>query len=148
MSEGYCIGCQVKLGAIDDDPNGEANCVCARCRAEENHDFDAEPDVVYDRLGRRVEDEPPEVESSMRDLIIQEIFDIKKHDNFDSAFGRWQRYYLLNNELCWIASKATARRQKTAMHIMHAKREDWDKFTNANLLTAFKVIWRQHNKQM
>lgn len=50
----YCINCQQELiPSIDNDPNGEENCVCAQCRAEEEHDFDLEPNVIFDRLGRR-----------------------------------------------------------------------------------------------
>jgi hypothetical protein len=54
MSEkrGYCIGCTEKLTHIDDDPNGEHNAECARCRAESEHDFDEEPNVVFDRFGQ------------------------------------------------------------------------------------------------
>ena len=54
-SSGHCIGCLVELGALDDDLNGDGNCVCARCRAEERHDFDAEPQTRYDRAGRRID---------------------------------------------------------------------------------------------
>lgn len=50
-----CVNCGVELNeAIDSDPNGAKNCVCAKCRAEEAHDFDKEPHAVYDRHGRRV----------------------------------------------------------------------------------------------
>ena len=55
MSKGNCINCTTPLNVLDDDPNGDPNCVCAKCRAEENHDFDAEPNAVYDRRGHRVE---------------------------------------------------------------------------------------------
>lgn len=51
----YCIICGVLLNALDDDPNGDKNCVCAKCRAEEKHDYDAEPKAQYDRAGRRIE---------------------------------------------------------------------------------------------
>ena len=51
----FCINCGVKLEECDRDPNGDANCVCAKCRAEECHDFDKEPGAVYDRQGRRVD---------------------------------------------------------------------------------------------
>ena len=48
----YCINCDQELiSAYDDDPNGNKNCVCAKCRAEEEHDFDLEPDVEFDRAG-------------------------------------------------------------------------------------------------
>lgn len=50
----YCINCSTELTVVDEDPNGDKNCVCARCRAEEKHDFDREPNVTFDRLGRRV----------------------------------------------------------------------------------------------
>lgn len=39
------------IGVIDDDPDGAPNVTCARCRAEEAHDFDLEPDVEFDRSG-------------------------------------------------------------------------------------------------
>lgn len=49
----YCIHCGAKLTFLDEDPNGEGNCVCAKCRAEEKHDFDREPNVKYNRRGER-----------------------------------------------------------------------------------------------
>lgn len=49
----YCIGCQTELiPFFDADPNGDMNSVCARCRAEEEHDFDKQPGVWFDRAGR------------------------------------------------------------------------------------------------
>lgn len=51
-----CINCGDELNAFfDDDPNGDHNCVCARCRAEDKHDFDREPNVKFDRRGHRIE---------------------------------------------------------------------------------------------
>lgn len=49
-----CIGCHDVMGWLDRDPNGAENATCARCRAEERHDFDVEPDVVFDRKGNRI----------------------------------------------------------------------------------------------
>lgn len=52
-----CLNCDEELiRSIDDDPNGEMNAVCARCRAEEEHDFDREPDAVFDRYGNQIEE--------------------------------------------------------------------------------------------
>ncbi len=51
----HCISCQVELCHLDDDPNGDRNPVCARCRAEEDHDFDADPHAKFDRSGNYVE---------------------------------------------------------------------------------------------
>jgi len=51
-----CLECGEELCGIDDDPNGERNLVCARCRAEQDHDFDREPNAVFDRSGDRVDD--------------------------------------------------------------------------------------------
>jgi hypothetical protein len=48
---GYCIGCGCPMFILDDDPNGEHNAICARCRAEEAHDFDAFPNVKFGRDG-------------------------------------------------------------------------------------------------
>lgn len=53
-SELFCISCQTPLTVIDEDPNGEQNATCAKCRAEENHDFDAEPNAQYSRDGTRI----------------------------------------------------------------------------------------------
>lgn len=62
----HCINCGVKLkDCFDRDPNGDPNCVCAKCKAEESHDFDVEPDVVFDRGGHRV----PEPPKKMRIVI-------------------------------------------------------------------------------
>lgn len=51
-----CISCGDELCFIDRDPNGDKNAVCARCRSEEKHDFDAEPNVTFDRFGDRISD--------------------------------------------------------------------------------------------
>ena len=49
-----CIGCGTELSCIDDDPNGDKNCKCKRCTAEEEHDYDLE-DVEFNRDGSMVE---------------------------------------------------------------------------------------------
>ena len=52
----YYIGCGTEMiHGIDSDPNGERNATCAQCRAEEDHDFDREPNVWFDRAGRITE---------------------------------------------------------------------------------------------
>jgi len=33
----------------------DKNCVCAKCRAEQAHNFDLEPHAEYDRRGYRME---------------------------------------------------------------------------------------------
>lgn len=58
MTIDRCIVCTTEIfSSIDSDPNGRENSVCARCRAEEAHDFDAEPNAVFDRSGRRIDEE-------------------------------------------------------------------------------------------
>ena len=55
----YCINCGTDLiPTFDEDPNGDMGCVCAQCCAEQEHDYDREPAVVFQRDGSRVEDEP------------------------------------------------------------------------------------------
>jgi len=51
---GHCLSCGVDLGCIDEDPNGDKNATCAQCRAEEEHDFDADPSARFDRFGHRI----------------------------------------------------------------------------------------------
>ena len=52
----YCINCAEELiPAIDNDPNGDENCVCTRCKAEDNHDFEKYPNVRFDRYGNQTE---------------------------------------------------------------------------------------------
>ena len=51
----HCLNCLVELTCIDDDPNGDKNCVCAKCRAEESHDYDIAPNAKYDRRGRLID---------------------------------------------------------------------------------------------
>ncbi len=53
-NQNTCLGCPATLNALDEDPNGDKNAVCARCRAEEDHDFDAEPNAVFARNGERL----------------------------------------------------------------------------------------------
>lgn len=52
---GECMNCPNELGAIDDDPNGAHNLICAKCTAEQSHDFDAEPHAEFNRSGKRIE---------------------------------------------------------------------------------------------
>lgn len=54
-SRGHCIDCGTEMNLLDDDPNGNQNATCARCRAESEHDFDAEPNVVFTRTGEPVD---------------------------------------------------------------------------------------------
>jgi len=51
----HCLGCGTELNHLDEDPNGDKNATCARCRAEEEHDYDLEPGVEFERDGSRKE---------------------------------------------------------------------------------------------
>lgn len=51
----YCIGCGEELCILDEDPNGDIGAVCARCEAEEDHDWDEYPDVEFDRSGEMID---------------------------------------------------------------------------------------------
>jgi hypothetical protein len=51
----HCISCGAELTIIDDDLNGRKNCTCVRCRAEEKHDFDADPWALFNRCGERMD---------------------------------------------------------------------------------------------
>lgn len=53
MRQDCCFICHEKRLSCDDDPNGDYPGKCARCTAEEEHDFDAEPDVEFDRYGNK-----------------------------------------------------------------------------------------------
>lgn len=55
---GNCIDCGEALCHLDDDPNGARNASCARCVAHDAHDFDAEPNAVFNRSGERIDDKP------------------------------------------------------------------------------------------
>jgi len=55
-SDKICINCSMPLiPSYDADPNGELDCMCIRCRREEEHDFDANPDVYFLRNGECVD---------------------------------------------------------------------------------------------
>jgi hypothetical protein len=54
QDQSFCVSYQAELGAMDEDPNGEQNATCAKCRAEENHDFDAKPNAQFARSGARI----------------------------------------------------------------------------------------------
>lgn len=49
-----CLNCGSDLIRLDADPNGRMNRTCVQCRAEEDHDFDVEPEAVFDRRGERI----------------------------------------------------------------------------------------------
>lgn len=74
---GNCIDCGEGLCHLDDDPNGARNATCARCKAHDAHDFDAEPNAVFSRSGERVDNKPqrrvmPENLSSVLTSIAQQ----------------------------------------------------------------------------
>lgn len=52
---GNCIDCGEELCHLDDDPNGDRNSTCARCKAHYSHDFGAEPGAVFSRSGERID---------------------------------------------------------------------------------------------
>lgn len=57
MNDDYCLNCaREMIPTHDNDPNGQENAVCAQCRAEEEHDFDAEPGAVFNRAGHRIDE--------------------------------------------------------------------------------------------
>ncbi|MBI6883123.1 hypothetical protein [Pseudomonas putida] len=58
MSEENCVTCDVELCIADRDPDGTKNAECLRCIAEQNHDFDREPNAVFSRMGERLD--PPQ----------------------------------------------------------------------------------------
>jgi hypothetical protein len=55
---GHCINCGEEMSVIDDDPNGDHNATCARCRAQEAHDFDLHPNAEFSRLGELINNKP------------------------------------------------------------------------------------------
>ena len=68
---GNCINCGEELCNLDDDPNGDRNATCARCKAQDEHDFDAEPGAVFSRSGERVESKPqrPTMPQNLRSVL-------------------------------------------------------------------------------
>ena len=53
---GLCVNCGVELSYCDTDLHGDfSNAECAKCRAEESHDFDAEPQARFSRCGTRLD---------------------------------------------------------------------------------------------
>lgn len=58
MTNETCISCLTPMNsACDADPNGDMGCVCARCSAEEKHDYDVNPRGRYNRRGELIDDE-------------------------------------------------------------------------------------------
>lgn len=53
--EQNCMECQTELCLADNDDNGRENGICKRCVAEQDHDFDAEPNAVFSRFGERTD---------------------------------------------------------------------------------------------
>lgn len=60
-SRGQCLSCPEQLCIVDDDPNGDGNATCAKCRAEDDHDFDKEPGAVFSRSGERIDNKRAKV---------------------------------------------------------------------------------------
>lgn len=77
----YCIGCGEELCILDEDPNGDIGAVCARCEAEEDHDWDEYPDVEFDRSGEmiykndKLETKPGFIQ--IGDTVVNKTFIIK-----------------------------------------------------------------------
>ena len=56
VSKVNCFECGCEMfDSIDSDPDGQQNATCAKCRAEQSHDFDLEPAAMFDRSGRRID---------------------------------------------------------------------------------------------
>lgn len=86
-SRGTCIGCSTDLCILDDDPNGAHNSTCARCRAEEEHDFDMYPGVTFSRSGEYIEApaKAPRLMGYPLQLALNAIGEIKEiHQSTDS----------------------------------------------------------------
>lgn len=84
-----CLGCGVLLGHLDRDPNGDENATCARCRAEENHDFDADPNVTFDRAGNMKTSPSPAEQASGEFVEVASV---------EAALQKWLDWCGQHNE--------------------------------------------------
>jgi uncharacterized protein YjiS (DUF1127 family) len=78
---GNCMTCQVELGHVDEDPNGDIGTKCARCLAEEEHDFDVLRDAEYDRSGNlieRIQNELATEKEQLRDERVVAILEDRR----------------------------------------------------------------------
>ncbi|AXH59715.1 hypothetical protein [Pseudomonas amygdali] len=73
---GNCIGCGRELTHLDDDPNRTCGPTCKRCLAEQEHDFDADPDAKFSETGERIV-EPVALQSAATNPIQDALKQIK-----------------------------------------------------------------------
>ena len=77
MCKEHCMDCQIELNCLDEDPNGDQNCVCARCRAEGEHDFDREPNAVFGRDGSMKEQDMIQTDENTKNFVkATQLFDL------------------------------------------------------------------------
>lgn len=50
-----CINCNCQLLDVYNDPDGDSNIECVKCRTEAEHNFDEDPGAKFDRSGKRVD---------------------------------------------------------------------------------------------
>lgn len=89
MTDHYCYGCSCDLGYHDCDPNGDWPSCCKQCQAEEEHDFDAEPNVRFNRLGHRIE--LPEIKKFNAVLFANLVISTAKTFEFQRLTAAQQR---------------------------------------------------------
>lgn len=84
-----CIVCQ---DLLSEDVDGADAAKCARCVAEENHDFDREPHVTFERNGERVEHERTEYDDELREALGAEPWRVRLYmpeNAVTKIRGRW-----------------------------------------------------------
>ena len=129
-SPNYCINCGVKLGECDKDSNGDDNCICVKCRAEEQHDFYKFPGAVFDRQGRRTDivDAPDRYYVDERGGCIAVVDRLMKnpeenglHEDMDGVVKYWQGHQHKN--LCPTCHQVTSTEWRVADETREVARE-------------------------
>lgn len=88
----YCLNCGTQLlDHIDNDPNGQQNCICACCEAEENHDWDAEPHAIFDRDGQRIDEQEQEEDLGLMEEESVAIVNCEKTNTINLILSLTQR---------------------------------------------------------
>lgn len=88
----------------------------------------------------------------MRELIIQDLMNLKKKDGFNINSGRWCNFWVANPyvaKFIYFADKSFIKEvSPDASDVKHLSELDFNNLTDDNLLAAYRTILIRSHMQM
>lgn len=101
----------------------------------------------FGELPELTDQSPNKVEKIMRNLILQDIENLRaREQGFDRRTMRWSGIFLTDTGMESMTRKEAKRRRAT--HISEATSEDFAKLGDTSLLDAYKLLYYRAMKQM